>query len=109
MSCQNLVNSFHIHILAHMLSKLVVLLFLKVGIALYRSSANGFFFQQIFGDGCIVEKTVDIGADAMVGLKDGFLCITDALMNLVALTRMTFELEGNLLGGLLGRHGSVDR
>ena len=88
---------------------LVVLLFLKVGIALYRSSVNGFFFHQIFDDGCIVEKTMDIGADAMISLENYLIGIAHALVYLVTLTLLPLKLEGDLTSGFLLRHRGVDR
>ena len=36
--------------------------------------------QQVLNDGCIVEETVNVGADAMVGLKNSLIGIADALM-----------------------------
>ena len=51
---------------------------------------------------------MNIGADTMGGLQDGLVCITNALMNLIALTRLTFELEGNLSGGFLRGYGCMD-
>ena len=60
-------------------------------------------------DNCgIVEKTMDIGTDAMVCLKDGLICVADALMYLVAPTLLTIELEGHLTGHLLSSDGSMD-
>ena len=52
---------------------------------------------------------MNVGADAMIGLQNGLVSIADALMNLVALTHMAFESEGDLLSGLLMSHGRMDR
>ena len=49
-----------------------------------------------------------IGADAMVGLQDSLSSITDALMNLIALTLVTFEQKRYLLSGLLRRHRGMN-
>ena len=64
--------------------------------------------QYVFYDGGIVEETVNIGADTMVGLQDGLVGIADALVNLVALTCLPIKLERDLLGGFLCSHGGVD-
>ena len=52
---------------------------------------------------------MNVGADAMIGLQNRLVGIADALMNLIALTCLTFELEGNLLGSLLMGHDCMDR
>ena len=51
---------------------------------------------------------MNIGTDAMVGFQNGLVGIADALMYLVALTRLSVELEGNLTSSLLGSHRGVD-
>jgi hypothetical protein len=45
---------------------------------------NGLIFEQIFNHWGIIKKTVNIGADAMVGLQNRLNSIADTLMNLVA-------------------------
>ena len=62
----------------------------------------------MFYDGGVVEETVDIRPDAMVGLHDGLVGVADALMYLIALACLPIELEADLPRGLLGRHRSAD-
>ena len=113
--------------MSHMLSEFVVLFFLKGCIALNQGDCpmmlcrikipltghcikrSIHLIQQILNDRRIVEKTVNVSTYAMVSLQDGLICIADALMNLIALTRLTFKLEGYLPGGLLVGHGRMDR
>ena len=45
----------------------------------------------------------------MIGLEDDLIGIADALMNLIALTCLSVELERDLLRGLVSSHGGVDR
>ncbi len=40
--------------------------------------------QQMLDNRCIIEKTVNVGADAMVCLQYSLIGIADTLMNLVA-------------------------
>ena len=65
--------------------------------------------EQMLDDWHIVEETVDIGANAMTSLHDRLVGIADTLMNLVALTRLTFKLESDLPSSLLRCHGGVNR
>ena len=80
-----------------MLSESVVLLLLKIRIvdcgSQFYTFHFSFFTQQVFYDRSIVEETMNVGAYAVVSLQNGLVCIANALMNLVALTRLTFELE----------------
>ena len=103
-----LVDTVYIHILSYMVSQLVILFLLEVGKTLYWTCSRSLIPEQIFDDGRIVEEAVDIGADAMIGLEDGLVSIADTLMDLIALAWLTIELEGDLAGGLLGIHRSVD-
>ena len=66
--------------------------------------SEGMKLQQIVDNGCIIEESVNISPDAMVFLQDGLAGIADTLMNLVTLTRLSFELEGDLTGSLLWSH-----
>ena len=93
--------------LADMLCELVVLMFLKVWIALYRNGVNGLVFEQVLNDRRVIKEAVDVGADTMVCLHDGLIGIAHALVNLVALTCLAFELEGDLSRGLLSRLAMV--
>ena len=106
-----MIDAFHVYMLAHVGSEFVVLLFLEVGIALgaLRGLLSHMFAQYVFDDRGIVEEAVDIGADAMVGLQDGLAGVADALVDLVALTCLTFELERDLPGGFACSHGGMDR
>ena len=96
-----------------MLGEFVVLLLLEIRVVDGGSQLSGGRFpypaKQVLDDRLIVEETMNIGADAVVGLQNGLVRIADALMNLVALTLLTFELEGYLLGGFLMSHGRMDR
>ena len=107
---QDLIDAFHIDILADMSSQLVVLLVLESGdtLSVQRRPLNRKMAQQLLNDGGIVEEAVNVGADAMGCLEDGLVSITDTLMNLVALTLLTIEQERHLTGGLLLRHRGVD-
>ena len=106
-----MIDAFHVHMLAHVGSEFVVLLFFEVGIAL--GALWGLLIhmlaQYVFDDGGIVEEAVYIGADAMVGLQDGLAGVADALVDLVALTCLTFELKCDLPGGFASSHGGMDR
>ena len=96
--------------LAHMVSKFVILFLFKVGIALHFAFCifNFEFLQNMFYDGGIVEEAVDVCSNAMVGLHDGLVGVADALMYLIALACLSVELEADLPRGLLGRHRSAD-
>ena len=96
--------------LAHMVSKFVVLFLFKVGIALHFAFCifNFEFLQNMFYDGGIVEEAVDVCPDAMVGLHDGLVGVADSLMYLIALACLPIELEADLPRGLLGRHRGAD-
>ena len=63
----------------------------------------------MLNDGGIIEEAVNVCAYAMVCLENGVIGIADTLMNLVALTLLTIELERHLTSGLLLRHRGVDR
>ena len=60
-------------------------------------------------DGRIVQAAVDVGADDVATDDDGVVGRRAALMNLVAAAGLALKAELHLAGGLLGRHGSVDR
>ena len=68
-----------------------------------------FFPQNVLYDGLIIQEAVDISADAMVSLQNGFAGIAHTLVNLVSLTCLTLKLEGDLTSGFLLRHRGVDR
>ena len=107
---QDLIDAFHIYVLADMSSQLVVLLVFEISEALgaQRGTLSHMFAQQVLNDGCIVKEAVNVGADAMISLEDGLVSIADTLMNLLALTLLTIELERHLTGGLLLCHRGVD-
>ena len=74
-----------------------------------RGTLSHMLAQNMINHGGIVEEAVDVGADAMAGLQDGLIGIADTLMNLIALTCLSVELERDLLRGLVSSHGGVDR
>ena len=104
----NLIESWNVYMLADMLCELVVLMFLKVWIALYRNGVNGLVLEQVRYDRRVIQEAVDVGADAMVCLHDGLIGIAHALVNLVAQACLAFKLEGDLSRGLLSVHGGMD-
>ena len=65
--------------------------------------------QQMINHWGIVKETMNVGTYTMIRLQDGFVCIAHTLMNLIALTRLSIELESYLTCGLLCGHRGMDR
>ena len=88
---------FYVNILADVGGQFVVLFFLELGIALdfvmssVALSPIHELLEQMLYDGGVVEKAVNVGADAMVGLKDGLIRVAHTLMYLIALTSLPVE------------------
>lgn len=101
--------------LADVSSQFVILLFLELSRRYLSTSFtfHSFIFyftlEYLLYDGGVVKETVDVSADAMVCLKDGFVSVADALMDFVALTFVAVEQEVYLARSLLCRHRGVDR
>ena len=107
---QELVETWNINVLADVVGQLVILLFLEFCRGKFSTFLIfNFILEYMLNDWCVVKEAVDIGSYAVVSLQNGLVSIADALMYLVALTHLTFELESDLLSGLLMSHGGMDR
>lgn len=98
------VESRDVQVLTDMGGEAVVLLFLKGGVAFDGRNGGCFVLEEVVDDRRVVKETMDVGAYAMVSLKDGLVGVADALVNFITLALMAVELEGHLTRGLFRCH-----